>query len=332
MPLSASSLLNRFTLRTKFRHMQILVALAEFGSMRRAAQHLGMTQPAISQMVAELERLVEADLFLRHARGVRLTPAGQALAPAAQRILSTLGDAAERMTNEIQQKGGFVRLTASPAAAGALLHTRLAGFAQCHPDTQLQITQAPDEHALSDAMETATDLICLRAPGVTPEGWCFEPCRTDRLVVVCHHSHPLAGKTTVGFDDLAACSWMMHRVGSVARTRLEAVAEAQGWPELKLCQIKLHIPDLTRDILAGGHSLAFLPEAVLRPWIMTGEFVVLDTPMSEPLAPLGFLWRPDRAQPAVHQVAAFLKDGGEDPQYRFAPRAAPRRSCRIWAC
>lgn len=311
VPLSASILLNRLTLRAKLRHMQILVALAELGSMRRAAQHLGMTQPAISQMVAELERLVEADLFLRHARGVSLTLAGKELVPAAQRILSTLEDAAERVTGEIQKTAGVVRLTASPAAVGALLHGRLVDFATRYPDTQLHIIQARAETALADAMDASADLICLRAPTVTPEGWTFAACTSDRLAVVCHKTHPLAAAGTAEFEDLAQCTWLMHRLGSVARSRLEAAALANGWSNLKLCHVNLHIPELTRDMLARGQYLALVPESVLRPWIVAGELVVLETPVSEPLAPLGFLWRPDHARAGVRKVANFLRAGAK---------------------
>ncbi len=308
MPLSASSLLNRFTLRAKFRHMQILVALAEFGSMRRAAQHLNMTQPAISQMVAELERLVEANLFLRHARGVSLTSAGQELVPAAQSILATLGDAAERVTNELQEQGGVVRISASAAAVGALLHGRLVDFAQRHPETQLHVTQSRDDAVLLERMDVPTDLILLRSPTVTPEGWSFVPCAADRLSVVCHGSHPLAASGHAALQDLAGCTWLMHRVGSVARNRLEAAAAGADWPELKLCRINLHIPDLSRDMLSSGKYVSLLPESVMRPWIDTGEFVALESPLTEPLSPLGFLWQPDRARPGARRVAAFLEE------------------------
>ena len=79
MSLSANTLLNRFVVRSKFRHMQVLIKLAEIGSMRRTAEAVNMTQPAITQLVAELEKLLETKLFLRHAKGVEPTVAEKAL-------------------------------------------------------------------------------------------------------------------------------------------------------------------------------------------------------------------------------------------------------------
>lgn len=68
MPPSANTLLNRFVVKAKFRHMQVLIKLAEVGSMRKTADAVNMTQPAISQLVQELEKLLETDLFFRHAK------------------------------------------------------------------------------------------------------------------------------------------------------------------------------------------------------------------------------------------------------------------------
>ena len=307
MPPSASSLLNRFTLRAKFRHMQVLLTLAELGSMRKAAKHLNMTQPGISQMVAELERLVEVDLFLRHARGVSLTPAGAELVIPAKRILQTLGEAAERVTNEIQQKGGVVRISASPAALGAMFHGRLNAFVDQYPATQLQISQVNDENPLTDAQNNAPDIICLREPTVAPEGWVFVPCAADQLSVVCHGSHPLAALKEVHQHDLAKAVWLMHRTGSLAQNRLEASAAKNAWPALNLCHINSHIPALTNDILASGKYAALLPRSAMKPWIESHDLVEVHSPLNEALAPLGFLWQPDQARDGTRRVVTFLR-------------------------
>jgi len=304
--LNASNLLNRFLLRAKFRHMQILVVLADLGSMRRAAQHLNMTQPAISQMVAELERLVEVDLFLRHARGVRLTAPGRELLPAAEKIISTIGDAAERVTNASQNRGDIVHIAASASALGALLHGRMAEFSAKHPNTHLQISALDGTNVGNGPKEASPDLICLREPTVLPEGWSFVQCASDQLSVVCHKSHPFAMKGKASLAELGQSAWLMHRVGSIARKRLEHLADANGWAEIKSCRINLHIPELTREILSSGKYLALLPVSVLRPWISTGEFVELATPAAEPIAPLGVLWQPDRAGVSTRKVLDFL--------------------------
>ena len=83
---SASVLLNRLQARARLRHLQVLVRVAELRNLRRSAEALGLSQPAVTQLLADLERLVELPLFERHARGVRHTPAGAQLVPLARRM------------------------------------------------------------------------------------------------------------------------------------------------------------------------------------------------------------------------------------------------------
>jgi DNA-binding transcriptional LysR family regulator len=75
LPHSASALLNRLLARGKFRHLQVLLQLAELGSVQRTADAIGMTQSSVTQTLAYLENLLEVKLFERHARGVRPTAA-----------------------------------------------------------------------------------------------------------------------------------------------------------------------------------------------------------------------------------------------------------------
>ena len=310
MPLSATILRNRFTLRAKFRHMQVLIALAELGSMRRAASALGMTQPAISQMVAELERLVETALFQRHARGVTLTAAASELLPAAQSILASLDDAAERMSSRLQYGAGVIRIAASPAAAGALLQGRLDDFHQRFPDTHLHIVDpSPDMVAAGGALGDY-DIHCTRKPAVVPAGWQFHDCVADRLTVICHPSHPLAQGGRVPVAALGDAVWLSHRVGSVARARLEDAATRHGWPQLTLCRINAHIPELTRELLMAGTRLSLMPRSVMLPWLQSGVLVEIDSALTQPLAPLGCLWRPESSARSVANAVMFLQEAG----------------------
>lgn len=274
--------------------------------MRRAATALNMTQPAISQMVAELERLVEAELFHRHARGVTLTDACKELLPAAHLILSTLGDAAERMTNRMQHGADVVRIATSPAASGAILHGHLAAFAWRFPEIHLKIVDPGVETFASGMADGVFDILCTRKPLVLSEGWRFNACAEDRLTVICHPSHPLVGKTTVSTSDLGQATWLSHRVGSVARERLEEAYTRFEWSSLILCRINAHIPELTRDLLLDGTRLSLMPRSVMLPWLRTGALVELETELAQPLASLGCLWKPNDSSQAVRRVVEFF--------------------------
>ena len=95
MTLRSSVVLNRLLAKVRVRHLQALARLAELGNVNRAAQAMGMTQPAVTLLLADLERLMEAPLFVRHARGVTPTPLARELLPLVRQMLGRLEEQPE---------------------------------------------------------------------------------------------------------------------------------------------------------------------------------------------------------------------------------------------
>ena len=118
----ATVLRNRLVARARLRHLQVLVRIAELGSVQRAADAIDMSQPAVSHVLADLESLLGCALFHRQARGMRPTAVGATLLPLARRVLATVDDSAElvgaatRMAQE---------LAAGPTFAHAMTKTML---------------------------------------------------------------------------------------------------------------------------------------------------------------------------------------------------------------
>ena len=141
MQATASVLLNRLMARARLRHMQVLVQLAELGSVRRAAQAVGMTQPGVSQILADLERMLDVTLFHRHARGVRPTPACTDVLPLARQMLLGLAASAEAVSARRDLGQGVVRLIASTSAINGLLVRALPEFIRANPAIQVQVRE-----------------------------------------------------------------------------------------------------------------------------------------------------------------------------------------------
>lgn len=301
-----SILMNRLLLKAKVRHMLVLIRLIEFGSMRRTAKALDMAQPAVTQIVAELEALLETDLFFRHARGVEPTDAAKELLPVAHRILAALRDGAEGVANRLQQQGGVVRVSASPAAVGGMLHGRLDTFARRYPDIQVVIFETSSGEPLIGVSDGSADIICTREPKVVPEGWTFCQCVDDELIAVCGPGHPFAKLPNPTLQQLGSGKWLMNQIGSVARNRFEEIFVRSQWPKSARCQIVMHIPRLTREMLETGRYLAILPRSVAASWIEDGSVCEIRSDITAPLTPLGFLWRGDQAGAATSAFARFL--------------------------
>jgi DNA-binding transcriptional LysR family regulator len=299
-------LLNRFTVKAKFRHMQLLIKLAELGSMRRAAEAANMTQPAVSQQVSELERMMETELFFRHSKGVELTEAAKDLLPVARRILAALEDGSERIANRLASLSGTVRVAATPAAIGGILSGTLARFAVANPQIHVRISEFNVSDPLSLARDDGVDIICARQPNIVPHNWVFDRCVDDRLVVACGRGHPLARAGRATPEELGKCKWLLNRVGSVARTRFEEAFKSFDWPEEARCPLVFQIPVLTKEFLSSGDYLAVMPESVTLPWLREGTICLIETELTKPLPPLGILRRDDVAGGATERLANFL--------------------------
>ncbi len=267
-----------------------------------------MTQPAISQMVSEMETMLEAELFFRHAKGVEPTDVARDLLPVARRILSALEDGSEAISSRVNQQSGVVRVSASPAAMNGIVRHIILPFNTKYPDILVHLFQNADTAPLHDATDNSADVLCLREPSVIPKGWSFQTCLADELIAVAGISHPASCADQLELSEMGQYSWLLNRVGSVSRNRFEEIASLYGWPQSARCQMIMHIPDLTLSVLQSGQHLAILPRSVALPWLQEKLIVELKTKMNSELPPLGYLWRGERANPATKKFAKYLSE------------------------
>ena len=185
------------------------LSIVETGGLGRAADRLDMTQPALSRVVARLERDLGARLFERTATGMRPTALGAALAEPARRILREFG--AAEATAEAARSGrtGPLRVTAGPVWVDAIVPPAIARFRDAFPGIELRLDTATRAEGLRRLAAGETDLHC----GGVDTG---EPLpgflRRQRFVdltagIVAGHGHPLHTRV-VTFEDLARCPWI----------------------------------------------------------------------------------------------------------------------------
>lgn len=306
MSLNAQTLLARLTTRARLRHMQALVMLDDLRSMSRAAMAMGMTQPAMTQLVSELEQLLETTLFLRHSRGVDPTPAAQDLLPVARRILTATEEGAERIANRLRRVGGPVRIAATGAAVGALLDRAMPELMAAHPGLQLQVETVLGQTLFAAFSGDEYDAILCRQQNVVPEGWSFVECYRDAPIIGTAASHPLARKAQVTAQDLAQCTWLQNHVASLARHIFDDLRETHGWHELREIRVISRIPELLWSMLRDGSMVCLLLRSIAEPRLRDGSLVELPFPVNAPLAPVGFYWKPDNATPSLRHFAQAL--------------------------
>ena len=129
--------------------LEVFVVVVECGSIRAAARRLGLTQPAVTYVVRELERQVGAALLLRQTSGVALTPLGESLHRRALRLLEEWRQAQDELAQLRDGTSGSLRLAFSSGAAARVLAPALEAFRQARPGVRLDI----HELSLSDPRE-----------------------------------------------------------------------------------------------------------------------------------------------------------------------------------
>jgi DNA-binding transcriptional LysR family regulator len=299
MSLSASALLNRLQSRLKVRHVQALLVVYDLRNMGRAAEAMGISQPAMSQIVSDIENLIEAKLFLRHSRGVEPTQAMLDLLPVARRIISATEEGAERIATRLRRESGMVRVGSTAATTGAILDEMLGDFATANPGVLVQATSL-----LGAALDAAFagdefDVICSRERSVVPEGWVFQPYCDDRLVVICSYKHPFAHANEVSLEDLSQAIWVQNHVATIARQKFDDFVEQAGWSGLKERHVNTRASVLIWSTLRNGDCVTLVPRSVVGPWLREGTICEIRSPLELELAPLGYHWRPELAGPAT---------------------------------
>jgi len=212
------------------KHLRILSyvdEVARCGSIRRAAERLNVTASAVNRRIADLESELDAPLFDRRPRGVRLTAAGEVFV---RYLRGNMGDA-ERMKSQIEDlKGlrrGTVRIACSQALALDFLPRQIAEFHQTHPLVSFDLKVADHQRAMAALAAYEVDLIMVFRPTMLAN---FQPLMTleQQLVVVMAKDHPLAARKTVRLSDCAAYPVALPERSIGGRQLLEEVFARTG--------------------------------------------------------------------------------------------------------
>lgn len=292
--------------------MQVMVAIAEMGSLRRAADSVGMSQPAVSKVVADLESMLGIVLFRRHARGAVPTEACRELLVLARQTIRGVAAAADAVAARTRQGEGTVRVAGTVAAINGLLVPHLPRFIDTAADVQLQIWEGLSDDVLLAAVRGEVDLVLGRRPELLPSGWEFLELQADEFKVFCAPDHPLLRKERVSVADLMTQRWLPGHPGAASRPHLERLAHESG-QALKICEVLTLLPTTNWSLLRQGELLLLAPVSVFQPYLKVGELATIALPQPLPMEPLGMLRRMDLAGSAVERLVHFL-------QQQHAPR------------
>lgn len=248
----------------KLNQIRNVLAVAERGSLRSAARHLGMAQPAITRSIRELEHELGASLFERHATGVALTSIGEAFVRRAGAIEAEL----QRAKDEVQQlRGeptGSVTVSLSTASHLALLPRVLATFHRRYPKVTLKIIEGLYPAIEADLHSGLIDFyVGPLSEAATSGDIDSELLFTNTRVIVGRKGHPLAGATRL--DELVDATWITTAVTVKTQEELDPLFAGAGLPR-PIVAVEAHSGLSMIITVAYSDHLAVLP----RQWLEFG--------------------------------------------------------------
>src|ERR1017187_10560100 len=171
--------------------LHYFVTVADEGQMTRAAHKLHIAQPALSQAIAQLESELGVGLLERHARGVTLTPAGEAFLPKARAALAAETDAA--VTAQSLARAVRSAITIGYIGPPPMINAPelFAQFAEAHPDAEIAFRELPFPRASTASWLEDVDVAFCHPPSADPEVR-VQAVRTEPRTVIAPRDHPLA--------------------------------------------------------------------------------------------------------------------------------------------
>lgn len=215
------------SIKSSLPELRVFMALAESGHFTRAAERLGMSQSSLSAALGKLERVLGARLFDRHTRACRLTDAGTALLPAAQRLVADW----DHLVADARDFGRFARgrvaIAAPNAQCALMLPPVIRRFRDSHPGVRVELHDVP-EHEVHALVRGGTADLGIATQTDARSDLVATPLNADEFIAVMAPSHPVAARRTLEWAQVAREDVIGYLPGNPVRRLLEEKLAERG--------------------------------------------------------------------------------------------------------
>ena len=217
--------------RLSLRQLRLVAAVTEHGQLSLAADELGITQPAASRTLADMERLLGVPLFERRTRGMVPTETGRAFALRAGNVLRELGAGIEEVAQRAGGLSGRVSVGAVTGAAVGHVMPAVRAFRADAPEVEIEIQTGMSGELIRGLLAHRFDLAMSRLPeGLDPKLFDAVPAAAEEVVLICRAGHPALAEAPARLADLGRLDWVMQARGAPIRVTVEAALAAAGAP------------------------------------------------------------------------------------------------------
>ena len=193
--------------------MRSLVAVADAGAITEAATRLGLTQPALTRRIQQLEQQFDAQLLSRSRNGAQLTELGRLVEREARMLIGRYDALKSEVTSHRNVQGGMVRIGGGATAVSFVLPDAIAAFQREFPMVHFQVKEASSSEIASDVSDGRLELGLVTQP-VRTAGLELLPLVEDRIVLVAAPDNALAANTRVSVQRLDGQNFVGFEGGS----------------------------------------------------------------------------------------------------------------------
>ncbi len=284
------------------RQLAAFVAVVDRRSFSKAADQLGVTQPAVSLQIRSLEKRLGRQLLDRSGRRVEPTEAGQRLYRSAQRLLALedqlLAELGEEVGGELT---GRLEIGASTGPGGTVVPQVLGEFQRRHPEVHVALsvsdTQSVVEQVARRELELGVVGAARRQRGVT-----FEPFFRDEVVLAVPGGHRFAGRT-ITLDELRGEPLVLMQEGAGVRQVIDDELREKGLRLRDLdVRLELGLQESARTAVLGGFGVTFISRGAIEADLAAGTLAIAEVEGLEPSREIALVRATGRAETRVAQA------------------------------
>jgi LysR family transcriptional regulator for metE and metH len=249
------------------RHLQLVLAVAEHGTLTQAARHLHLTQSALSHQLLQLEGRLRLPLFHRLGKRMVPTPAGERLLEAARRVLPELVGVEEELRGQAAGRSAVIRLSTECYTCYHWLPPVLAPFRAAYPGIEVRIVPEATRNPVAALLDARIDLGIVHSDEHDPRVRYF-PLFRDEMVLVVAPWHPLARRASVGPQDLAGEHLIYYGLPRDTSSVVRDFLAQEGVTPARSSEIQL--TEAILEMVKAGMGVTILARWAVQPHLEAG--------------------------------------------------------------
>jgi DNA-binding transcriptional LysR family regulator len=301
----------------RFRHLVLIDTLARTQNMHVTALEMNISQPAVSKMLRDVEKLLGFALFQRLPRHMSPTDLGSQVARYAQIALNDAQHFVGQI-NHLRQGGhGLLKVGTIFAPTAMALPAAIVRIKQQWPLLTLDILEGTSANLLERLEHKQLDLVIARFTlDRHRKLFDFQPLAPEPLCLVTGSQHPLAGAHELPLEELGNWPWIVYPAGTPMRGRLEQAFAEAGMPTPGNT-VETSSMQTTLQLLQTSPMVAMLGESMVAPDLQAGRLTRLGLPFPLVLADYGIITR--RNEAPGWSAQAFMEALLNGPEVRCTP-------------